>query len=358
MQNLLQEFYKTDIQLDKFHFRKIFLEQDVSYQINGISQSGKTSLVKNYLLELKKSSYLYIDCNDIRIDIDILNQELFKFCNINKIDTLVLDNYNQYIKLVNVSQLIICSELYIDNEQISSLKHLDLYPLDYEEFLAYEHKYDSTALNHFFQLGGFPAMHKINNDIRISYIQKTLKLALDEMEFDILVLCAKMFALKLSAFAIYERLKQSRKISKDKLYKSFDSLNNKNYIFELKKFESKKATKKIYLCDTSLRLALTTDKHFSRRFENMIFLELLKAHKTCFYDDGIDFYLPSNNEVILGMPFADERSLFKKIETIEAFIFTHDIQKITAVTMSKEASISHPLSEIEMIPFDIWALGD
>ena len=354
MEILLEELYKTDINVDKFHFRKVFLDGS-SYQINGISQSGKTKLAKNYLLELKKSSYLYIDCMDIRIDIDELNQHLSIFCNKNKIDTLVLDNYTDKIKIVNVAQLIICCEIHYEVDYLETLK---LYPLDYEEFLAYEHKYDSTALNHFFQLGGFPSMHKVNSDERITYIQKTLRLALNEMELDILIYCSKMIAQKISPYSIYERLKINRKISKDKLYKSFDNLYNKAYIHQLEKFNHPKATKKIYLCDISIKSALSIDKHFGRLFENMIYLELLKSEVVSFYDDGIDFYLPDNDEIVLGMPFADERTLFKKIEAIEAFIFTYDIKKVTAVTMNREGSVSHPLSKVEMIPFDIWAIGD
>jgi len=353
MLSLLEELYKTDIHIDKFQFRKLFLE-DLSYQINGISQSGKTKLVKNYLLGLKKSTYLYIDCNDIRINIDDLNNHLAKFCTTNKISTLVLDNYTPDINIVNVTQLLTCSELEYD----LPLHVEKLYPLDYEEFLAYEHKYDSTALNHFFQLGGFPSMHKIHSDARNIYIQKTLKYTLEEMEFDILVFCAKMMAQKISPYSIYERLKQNRKISKDKLYKSYDNLLKKNYIHQVQKINHKKATKKVYLCDISLKSALSVEKHFGRLFENMIYLELLKSSRECYYDDGIDFYLPKDSEIILGMPFADERSLFKKIEAIEAFIFTYNIKKVTAITMSREGSVSHPLSKVEMIPFDIWALGD
>jgi predicted AAA+ superfamily ATPase len=135
-------------------------------------------------------------------------------------------------------------------------------------------------------------------------------------------------------------------------------LSKKNYIHQLQKLNHPKATKKIYLCDTSIRLALSPDKHFGRRFENMIYLELLKSNIECFYDEGIDFYLPNTDEVILGMPFVDERSLFKKIEAIEAFIFTYQIKKVTAVTMSREGEVSHPLSHVEMLPFDIWAIGD
>ncbi|MCD6172171.1 MAG: ATP-binding protein [Sulfurimonas sp.] len=354
MEILLEEFYKTDLHIDKFHDRKVYLDGN-SYQINGISQSGKTKLVKNYLLSLKKNSYIYIDCDDVRINIDELNSNLSKFCTKNKIDVLALDNYKSEINFVNVSQLLITCENHLD---IDILESIQLYPLDYEEFLAYEHKYDSSALNHFLQLGGFPHMHKIHSDARSIYIQKTLKYSLEEMEFDILKFCAKMMSQKISAYTIYERLKSIRKISKDKLYKSFENLILKNYIHSIEKFEHPKATKKIYLCDISLKSALTTDKHFGRLFENMVFLELLKSNIKCFYDDGIDFYIPHAQEIILCMPFTDERALFKKIEQIEAFIFTRNIKKITAITMNREGSISHPLSKIEILPFDIWAIGD
>lgn len=354
MEILLEELYKTDIHVDKFHFRKLFLE-DLSYQINGISQSGKTKIVKNYLLGLKKSSYMYIDCNDLRIDIDELNKTVLNFCINNKISTLVLDNYVDSINIVNVPQLIICSEI---NYKIDFLTTLKLYPLDYEEFLAYEHKYDSTALNHFFQLGGFPSMHKINSDERVIYIQKALKNKLSDIELDILIFCAKMMAQKISPYSIYERIRHVRKISKDKLYISFETLSSKGYIHQLQKVNHPKAIRKIYLCDISLKSALTIDKHFGRLFENMIFLELLKSNIECFYDDGIDFYIPNNDEVILGMPFADERTLFKKMEAIEAFLFRYQVKKVTAITMSREGSLSHPLSKINMLPFDIWAIGD
>ncbi len=354
MEILLEEFYKTDLHIEKFHYRKLFIE-DKSYQINGIAQCGKTKLIKNYLLGLKKSSYLYIDCSDIRIDVEELNQNLAAFCNKNRVDTLVFDNYVPTINFPNVSQIIISSEVHLEIEYLETLQ---LYPLDYEEFLAYEHKYDSSALNHFFQLGGLPSMHKVHSDRRNLYVQRTLRYALSDMEFDILLFCAKMMSQKLSPFSIYERLKQSRKISKDKLYKSFELLISKNYLHQLQKLGHAKATKKLYLCDTSLKTALSTDKHFGRLFENMIYLELLKSSQECYYDDGIDFYLPESNEVVLGMAFTDERSLFKKMEQIEAFLFMYQIEKVTAVTMNREGEVSHPLSKVEMIPFDIWALGD
>lgn len=355
MQNLLEEFYKTDLIVNKFQFRKLYIEEGISYQINGISQVGKTKLAKNYLLGLKKNSYLYIDCSDIRIDIEELNRYISEFCTQNKIDVLVYDNYDDKFLIPNVSQLIITCQMPVKNKYLTKLT---LYPLDYEEFLAYEHKYDSTALNHFFQLGGYPAMHKINSDERNIYIQKSLTCTLEDQEFEVLRTCARMSSTKLSAFSVYERLKQTQKVSKDKLYKSFENLIKKNYIHQVPKFQHDRATKKVYLCDISLKSALSSQKHFGRLFENMLFLELLKHQHEIFYAEDIDFYLPNDSEIILSMPFADERTLFKKVESIEAFIVTYGITQVTAITMNNEATISHPFSRIEMIPFDIWALGD
>jgi predicted AAA+ superfamily ATPase len=354
MEILLEELYKTDLQIEKFHPRKHYIDEK-SYQITGVVQSGKTQLLKSYLLSHKKSSYLYINCNDIRIDVDELNRLLPDFCKDNKIDILVFDNFNPKFLFPNVSQLLLASEIYYG---VDYLEHMQLFPLDYEEFLAYEHKYDSSALNHFFQLGGLPHMHKITADERTSYLQQILKCRLTDIEFDIMKLCAKFISQRLSAFMIYERLKLSRKISKDKLYGSFEALKEKNYIHQLTKYAHEKATKKLYLCDIAFKTALSVEKNFGRLFENMVFLELLKSNNSAFYADNIDFYLPQKSEVILCKPFLDERRLFKKLESIEAFLFTHSVAKITVITMNKEGSLSHPLSEVAIIPFDIWALGD
>lgn len=355
MKMLLDELYKTDIQLERFYSRKESLEQNVSYEIVGISQSGKSGLAKSYLATLKKGTYLYINCDDLRLNIRELNEELQPFCIANKISTLVLDNYKKEVSLPNVNQLIITSEL---SHNLDFLNIIKLYPLSYEEFLAYEHKYDSSSLKHFFLLGGFIQMHKLPNDERVSYVQKTLKSSLDSLEIDMMILASKLLTQKVSAFMIYERLKGFRKISKDRLYSAFEVLYKKGYIHQLAKFNLPKAPKKLYLCDISIKYALSVDKHFSRVFENMVFLEILKASKECYYDDGIDFYLPKQNEVVLAAPFAEERAIFKKIESIEAFLVLYQIKKISVVTMNSESEISHPVSKIEILPFDTWALGE
>ncbi len=352
MENLLEEFYRQDLHAGHFVERKTQIGTQ-SCQLNGIAQSGKTALLKHTLLSRKKSTYLYIDCNDVRIDNTGLNTFLGDFCSSNKIECVALDNYNPGILPPNVPQLIISSEL---NHHFDDLENIRLYPLDYEEFLAYEHKYDSTALNHFFQLGGFPGMHRIVSDDRNRSLQKSLQFSLNEIEFALMLLAAKMTTQKVSAYTLYERLKSERKISKDVLYKSMEQLTTKGYLHQLSKFDHPRATKKLYLCDIAIKNALSTQKHFGRLFENLIYLEMLKREFELFYEEGIDFYIPEQQRAVLCMPFGNQEMLFKKIENIEAFIITHNISKVEVVTMSLESELSHPFTVVEMIPFAIWAL--
>ncbi|MCJ7765313.1 MAG: ATP-binding protein, partial [Thiovulaceae bacterium] len=163
---------------------------------------------------------------------------------------------------------------------------------------------------------------------------------------------------KVSAYMVYERLKPIRKISKDMLYKNFETLTQQGYLHQLEKFDHPRAVKKLYHCDISVKYALSTQKHFSRLFENMVFLEMLKKEFILYYDDGIDFYIPSQDRIVLCVPFGNQEALFKQIEKIEAFIITNNIKKVEVVTMSNESSLRHPFVPVEMIPFSVWALTE
>jgi hypothetical protein len=352
MESLLNDYYLQSLHVNKFIPRKVTLDGS-SIQLIGTAQSGKTTLLKQYLLTCKKNSYLYLDCRDQRFEIDSLNDSLEEFCYKNSIEILVLDNYEPSIKRPHVKQLILSGESIFTD---SALIPLLLNPLDYEEFLAYEPKFDSTALNHFLQLGGYPVMQSLSSDSRHLYLQEHLRLRLNDIELDILTLIAKNASLKLSAFAIYERLKNERRLSKDKLYHNLQSLLEKRYVYELEKYEHARATKKLYLCDIAIKNALTTQKHFGRLFENLIFLEMIKRDFKLYYTDGIDFYLPKHHRIVLCMPFAIKEALFKKIESIEAFIIEHNVNHVEVVTVGSEGTLQHPFVTVRMMPFSEWAI--
>lgn len=353
MNTLLDEYYRYDLHNAGYIERKVSLGEE-SVSIVGIAQSGKTSLIKHYLLSQKKSTYLYLDCRDMRINIDELNAALEPFCRENKISLLALDNYRDDIKLFGIEHCILSSESPIETE----FETLVLNLLDFEEFLAFEPKFDSTALNHFFQLGGFPAIHRVASEDRTLYLQKILARSLNEIELSILTQATKMVTQKVSAFNLYERLKSERKLSKDKLYLHLQSMLDKRYLYGLEKFNHPNAVQKLYLCDISIKHALNLQKHFGRVYENVIFLELVKHRIECYYDEGIDFYLPQRGQIVLALPFANEHALFKKVEALEGFIITNRVREVVAVTMNIESSLSHPIARITMTPFSMWALGE
>lgn len=352
MEALLDDYYKQSVHVSRFIDRKAMIET-ASVQIIGVTLSGKTALIKHYLSTCKKGSYLYIDCRDLRIDDAELGKLLGSFCDRYAIDVLALDNYRESIPLPTRKQLIVSGERPFETLHLPMLR---LAPLDYEEFLAYEPKYDSTVFNHYLQLGGYPIMHTLPAESRALYLQQMLQLRLTPLELDILMLLAKNSALKTSAFTLYERLKHQRRVSKDMLYKTLAELIAKGYVFELSKFGLAHATKKLYLCDIALKQALSTQKHFGRLFEHLVFLEMLKRGIKLYYGEGVDFYLPNRRRIVLCMPFGTQDLLFKRIEAVESFIASNGVQSVHIVSVGSEGSLQHPLAEVEMIPFGEWAI--
>jgi hypothetical protein len=45
-------------------------------------------------------------------------------------------------------------------------------------------------------------------------------------------------------------------------------------------------------------------------------------------------------------------------DLLEAFIVSNRVLEVIVVTMNLESTLSHPVSRIEMIPFERWALSD
>jgi len=353
MTELLEKFYRQDLHAGGYVERK-FSPPAHSFYLSGVALSGKTMLIKHYLLQQKKASYLYIDCSDIRIDVERFNAQISSFCNTHEIATLVLDNYRPELLLPSTRQLILISREAPDSE---GFPHHRLFPLDFEEFLAFERKYDESALSDFLQLGGLPIMHKTPSEERNLLLQHTYREALGDIGFALIQLAARLHTQKVSAFMLYERLKAERKISKDMLYRHYERMVNEGYLHAVAKFGHPRATKKLYLCDIALKNALVFQKHFGRLFENMVLTELVKHHDAVYYEEQVDFYLPETSRVILCMPFGTKEILFKKIEQAEAFIVTHGVTHVEVITMSSESALHHPFVDAEMIPFAQWALS-
>lgn len=323
--------------------------------LTGARKTGKTSIIKQYLSSLPSSSYLYIDLNDIRVDKNGVQNELNEFCKLNKIHTIVIEAYDKSLSLPDVSQIILSSE---EPFELDGFETRNVYNLDFEEFLAFDNKYDSleSAFTHFLQTGSYPQLLNVPQQDRLKHLQDILRLSLNPLELKIMINSAKLLGQKVSAFQMFERLKTQQKISKDMFYKTFYDLINRGYLYLVEKYEHSRATKKLYTLDFNIKNALSLQKDFSHLFENLVFLQMLKRGSKIYYADGIDFYLPEENCIVLTMPFSNEDVLFKKIESIEAFIIENAILYVEVVTMSTETKLGLPYAIIEMMPFVRWAI--
>lgn len=323
--------------------------------VKGASRTGKTSVIKQYLSTLPSAAYLYIDLSDLRIDADMVREELTGFCRDNKIHTLVIEAYDESIPLPNVSQILLSTE---EELVIEGFERLDIYNLDFEEFLAFDTRYDTldTAFTHFLQTGSYPELYYSAQQNRPKQLQNILRLSLNTLELQIMIHSARLLGQKVSAFQMFERLKQQQKLSKDMFYKTFYGLMEKGYLYWVEKYGHSRATKKLYTLDFNIKNALTLQKDFSHLFETLVFLEILKKGSQIYYADGIDFYIPKENRIVLTMPFSNEDVLFKKIESIEGFIIENGVLHVEVVTMSTETKLGLPYAVIEMMPFIKWAI--
>lgn len=351
MRLIYEEYYKSSVHAAGFTPRKTFLNDEKRLFVSGVTLSGKSYLAKNHLLQLKKSDTLYLNCADTRLD---SGKELDTFCSEHSINIVVLDNYTPEFSLPDVTQLILIgSKAYCPKHFV----HVTLESLDFEEFLAYEKNYDLSALNHYFQLGGFPTMRKVAQEERAVYLQNALKQVLDETEYAMLIYLSANPNQTLSAFMFYERLKKERKTSKNSIYKAYASLFEQGYMHELPKLHSPKAGKKLYLCDFSLINALSTTRNFAKVFENAIYLELIKKAYDIYYDTKVDFIMPKKAYAVLSIPFSSSENALRRIEACEAQLLENAITSVDIVTMSTNASLHHPLIDVTLVPFNEWALS-
>lgn len=352
--DILENLYETAIKKSTFVERKQSI-QSPKTQIITNNGFGATELIFSVLTRLKASSYLYIDLNDWRIEKELLFEQLSAFCREKEIHTLAIENFDPLYPLPDVAQIIITTPVVLNLEHFESLK---LFPLDFEEFLALDNRYDTleSALSHFLQIGGFPSLVSLPAHTRQRYLQDKLRLHLNDIELEVLGFVARQLGDKISVYHMFERLKLKRKLSKDLFYKTFYRLIEQRWILPLEKYGHAKAAKKLYLVDFAIKPALTFHKNFSKLFETMVFLELKKIGKALYYDEHIDFYLPNESRVVLTHAFANDKTLFTLLERIEGWLIAHDIKKLEVVTMNHEGILHHPFITVELIPFTRWAL--
>jgi predicted AAA+ superfamily ATPase len=123
----------------------------------------------------------------------------------------------------------------------------------------------------------------------------------------------------------------------------------------LEKFDQPKAVKKLFLIDFALKNALSFQKDFIKRFENIVFLELYKKKDSIYYTEEIDFYLPKENTAILCIPFLPTNLLKNKIIKRKKHFKKFGVSKVDIISLGNEAEFIDSNINYQIIPFWNWA---
>ncbi|WP_187647517.1 ATP-binding protein [Nitrosophilus labii] len=353
----LEYFFDRKSKKIPFTQRKKVVPTNKHTLINGIKFSGKTFLIKDYLYQQSDKKSLYLDLDDTRIEIESIKKNLQLFIEEKDIEIVAIDNFKKDFPIPKAKQIILAASEPIELDGFENIK---LYPLDFEEYIAFDKSTDIKVIfNNFLKNGTFPEISQLPDFKKDERFFEMLRLFFkDEIELQCFKEISIMQGHKSSPYHIFTKIKPKIKISKDRFYTFYETLKEKDIIFTLEKYSFPKASKKIYLCDFVLKSYLSFSKEFPKIFENMVFLEMIKRDYEIFYYDLIDFYIPKSQEVIFCIPFGSEVTIQRKIDSAYKYIKELKVDKITVLSVANSFKFYENDIPVTVLPFYEWAISE
>jgi predicted AAA+ superfamily ATPase len=352
--DILEILYSREFKKVTYNVRKLSLDAK-KILLLGPRGSGKSTLIFDHLSHREKGSFLYIDFDDFRLRDKSIYKYIPDFIKKHNITLLVLEHFDFSFEVPECSEVIITTSM---QKTLTGFTVKRLYPLDFEEFISFDKRelnleaiFSSYAIS-----GTFPAIIGESKDEFIKVYQSFLNVFVkNEQEKLILQLLSAHQGNIVSLHALYLELKQKMKVSKDTFYAYTKKLQDEQVIFLVEKYGSKKSSKKLYMIDFALRSALNFEKDFIKRFENIIFLELMKRDKELYYTDAFDFYLSSEEKAILSIPFLPSNLIKGKLERLNRHFIDLKVKTVQVVTMEIEEVFEQNGIIYELIPFISFA---
>ncbi len=151
----------------------------------------KTTIILDLMHEENEETTLYIDLENPNLIFNTLSTlSLQKYIDREGITLLILDHYKEgYLpSFPNVSRLIVLSRIALEDKDLSPV---ELFPLDYEEFLAFETSAaQSSGFNHFLRSGTLPLIAKAQKT-STQAMKTFLQSSFDENEQKLLLILAQ-----------------------------------------------------------------------------------------------------------------------------------------------------------------------
>ena len=323
--------------------------------IRYIKQSGVSTLIFDHLQNYKKGEYLYIDFNDIRVNSIQIMSQIDNFIKDKRIVLLILENFDFSFQIPQCEEIIITTQY---DKTINGFKTKDLFGLDFEEFLSFEKKFTAIeqTFNIFANNGTYPQVYTTPSPNKIKVLQQIIASTVDsKKELEILKTLSKHQSAKVSFYQLFKELKEELKISKDMFYHYTKKLQESRHIIMVEKYNRENSAKKLYLIDFAIKNALSFEKDFIKRFENIVFLELYKRGYKLFYTDEIELFLPDENLGIFCIPFLPTNLLRTKIVKRKKYFKKLSVKKIEIITLGNEGSFLDDGILYDIIPFWNWA---
>jgi predicted AAA+ superfamily ATPase len=352
--DLLEYYHNQHPITENYVPRKCQLPFEGDINLYGVRGAGKTTIVLDLLLEEDTEKTLYIDLDDPNLMFNtITTLSLQQYIDREDITLLVLDHYMEgYLSTFPyVERLIVLSRVPLESTALTSI---ELFPLDYEEFLAFETSTaQSNGFNHFLRSGTLPLLarsQKTSTQVMKTFFQS----AFNENEQKLLLVLAQHHTKHLTTHQIYTFAKEKFKVSKDWLYKTIKLFTQEKLILFIDD-RYQKSGKKMLLFDFAFAKYLTMGQPFILQFDTMIALTLMKHHIKV-QTLGIHGYVTSDNELIIPAPFESEESLWVKSQNKFSLYKKYGIKKVSIVTVANAYEYDIEKLHFEALPFDEWSV--
>ncbi|WP_373034267.1 AAA family ATPase [Sulfurovum sp.] len=351
----LLEYYQNQRYVTENYIpRKCQLPLKGDMNLYGVRGSGKTTIILDLMQEENEETALYIDIEDPNLIFNTLSTlSLQQYIDREGITLLILDHYQEgYLPYFpNVERLIVLTRIPLEDKGLSPV---ELFPLDYEEFLAFETSAaQSSGFNHFLRAGTLPVIAR-SQKTSIQAMKTFLQSSFDENEQKLLLILAQHHTKHLTTHQIYTFAKEKFKVSKDWLYKTMKLFTQEKLVLFIED-RYQKSGKKMLLFDFAFAKYLTIGQPFIMQFDTMIALALMKHHIKV-QTLGIHGYVTTNDELIIPAPFESEESLWVKSQSKFSIYKKYGIKKVTIVTVANSYEYDIEKLHFEALPFDEWSV--
>ncbi len=351
---LLEYYHNQHPITENYVPRKCQLPFGGDINLYGVRGAGKTTIVLDLIVEDDDEKTLYIDLDDPNLMFnDITTLSLQQYIDREGITLLVLDHYSEgYLSTFpSVERLIVLSRIALKDRDLTPI---GLFPLDYEEFLAFETTAtQNSGFNHFLRSGTLPLLAR-SQKTSTQAMKTFFHSAFNENEQKLLLVLAQHHTKHLTTHQIYTFAKEKFKVSKDWLYKTMKLFTQeKLIIFVDDRYQ--KSGKKMLLFDFAFAKYLTMGQPFIMQFDAMIALALMKHHIKV-QTLGIHGYVTQNNELIIPAPFESEESLWVKSQNKFSLYKKYGIKKVTIVAVANAYEYDIEKLHFEALPFDEWSV--